>query len=488
MIIKSKSRKDKSYSQLMDYITEFGRAEEGYYYGHNTFSNDPEKVLQEIFENAKLIKDRKNGNYLYHEFLSITKEDGISDTERKDKLREIMMYYIERRAQNGMAFCAMHDDHEHHLHYHIMICANEIGSSKKLRMRDSEFNKLKLETEQMVLRDYPELKQELTMGKRLLNADIEKSVISDKEVQIKKRGKKTKIENIADIVSLSIGQSASIDELNTNLSHYGFELYQRGNTYGVKDVETGTAYRFKRLGVDESFAQKFGVSEANKSKRSGARKQKPLDEKAQKIKIIIEQILREETTKEGFIQKLTNVGLRFYDRGEVSKGVVDIADQKAYRFGRLGLMEKVNNLSDETHTEQSTESGSSKSQDQVRQGESRSKQDDEITAKDHLREWVFGDFSKRDDIRKQQEAERDYQDILKALQGEGVELSASDLMKELIAGNFEARDRKARIEKAVKTIRERQSLKVKETIEKRIKKLKEVSEARKHESKHSDKQ
>ena len=67
-------RKDASFGQLISYITDQGKADAQYYYGHNTFSNDPKIALQTIKENAQHLKSRKNGNTMYHEVLSITRE------------------------------------------------------------------------------------------------------------------------------------------------------------------------------------------------------------------------------------------------------------------------------------------------------------------------------------------------------------------------------------------------------------------------------
>ena len=134
MIIKSMPRKDASFGQLIAYITDDGKADSDYFYGHNTFSNDPGDALLVIQDNAIHLKARKNGNSMYHEILSITREDGMQLPEQKAALRNITARYIEQRAPNSVAFAAIHDDHEGHIHSHIMLSANELGSSKKVRI------------------------------------------------------------------------------------------------------------------------------------------------------------------------------------------------------------------------------------------------------------------------------------------------------------------------------------------------------------------
>lgn len=74
MIIKSMSRKEPSFGQLIEYMSsDIDKADQRYTIHQNLFSRKAEKVEQEFLHNAALMKKRKNGNYLYHEILSITK-------------------------------------------------------------------------------------------------------------------------------------------------------------------------------------------------------------------------------------------------------------------------------------------------------------------------------------------------------------------------------------------------------------------------------
>ena len=135
MIIKSMSRKTASFSQLANYMNKGESCNDKYEsFYKNIFSRNTDGITEEFKNNAKTIQERKNGNMLYHEMISITKSKNISLDEQKKILYKLVKDYVELRAKNNLVYGVMHTDKSDNLHYHLMISSNEIGSEKKHRL------------------------------------------------------------------------------------------------------------------------------------------------------------------------------------------------------------------------------------------------------------------------------------------------------------------------------------------------------------------
>ena len=70
MIVKSISRKTRSFAQLMGYMTR-DNANRDYDLHHHHIGKNPTALVAEFDANAALLMARKNGNVLYHEIVSI---------------------------------------------------------------------------------------------------------------------------------------------------------------------------------------------------------------------------------------------------------------------------------------------------------------------------------------------------------------------------------------------------------------------------------
>ena len=73
------SRKEPSFTQLINYMTDIEKSDTKFHVYHNLFTRNDEQVKQAFEENAKFVGKRKNANYMYHEILSITKSKKLSD-------------------------------------------------------------------------------------------------------------------------------------------------------------------------------------------------------------------------------------------------------------------------------------------------------------------------------------------------------------------------------------------------------------------------
>jgi len=152
------SRKTRSFGQLSAYM-DSEKSDTRFDLHHNYFVRGRENIATVFFENSQQLKSRRNGNYLYHEILSITLEDGVNLSHAKECLREITLKYIQERCPRNMVYGCLHEDHKDHLHYHLMISANEKDEAKRFWLKKSDYDKIKRDLETHVLENYPELKQ-----------------------------------------------------------------------------------------------------------------------------------------------------------------------------------------------------------------------------------------------------------------------------------------------------------------------------------------
>jgi len=250
VIIKSMSRKEASFSQLYDYISNGqSKGDEKYNQYYNTFSFDRNGVINEFNTNSSLLNKRKNGNYLYHEIISLKSSESLSKDRQKEILNDVVEKYIQERSNNCLVFGGLHDEKEHNLHYHLMISANEINKNSRYRLNKKQFSDIKKSIENYVIERYPELNQE-----KLINAENNKYSEKQNETEYKKRtGKKTKRENVKERLRTAFNKIKSKNEFDTELEYEGLKYYIRGDNIGFIDLSDGKKYRLKTLELNDEF-------------------------------------------------------------------------------------------------------------------------------------------------------------------------------------------------------------------------------------------
>ncbi|MBL4745903.1 MAG: hypothetical protein JKY08_06010 [Flavobacteriaceae bacterium] len=245
------SRKTKSFDQLSNYM-DSEKSDQRFDLHHNIFTRGQENIAAEFMTNSDYLSKRKNGNYLYHEILSVTLEEGVDLKYAKDSLRDIAQEYISKRCPNNMVFGCLHEDHTNHVHYHLMISANERDERKRLRLPKANFEKVKRDLENHVLEKYPELKQ-----KKVITASNQDKKLSRKASDQKRRtGRLDRQEFIADTVRKAMNQASSFEAFKSYLNDNNFEYGTRGKNYKVTvthDNGKVVAYRFVTVGVHEEF-------------------------------------------------------------------------------------------------------------------------------------------------------------------------------------------------------------------------------------------
>ena len=246
------SRKESSFTQLYDYITRDKDNDARFNYHSNIFGLDRKAILNEFQENAHLLPKRKNGNYLYHEIISISRAKNITETQQKQILFDIIQQYAQSRAKDCLVFGGIHDEKDHHLHFHLMISANNVGKNKRYRLPKKTFDEIKKGLEIYVLKKYPQLEQ-----KKLISKEPNKKSLTNKEQAIKKRtGKNTQKEMIKEKIKICLAKSFSQSEFEQHLQEENLKYYRRSEkTMGVIALDTDKKYRIKTLGLDNEFKQ-----------------------------------------------------------------------------------------------------------------------------------------------------------------------------------------------------------------------------------------
>lgn len=251
MIVKSMSRKVPSFGQLIGYIDR-DEGQEAYRIRHNVLGRDPERIRAEFERNGELLAKRKNGVYLYHEIISITRAKGLSPQEQKARLRDIAENYIAARCPDNLVFGGLHQDKEHSYHYHLMISANRAGETGRLRLSKAQFREVQVGLERHVLEAYPELEQKVAIDKR-----------SDRgrkkgEAELERRtGARPKREEVLGRVLAAYEASRDRQSLLDALGREGLELYVRGKNLGVVDLESGKKHRLNTLDLET--ADRFAI-------------------------------------------------------------------------------------------------------------------------------------------------------------------------------------------------------------------------------------
>lgn len=162
MILKTYSRKQPKFRQLIHYITEYRQREHTndlfFQLCHNVSARSIENTISDFQENDQCRKPRKNGNACYHTILSFAPDDTQKLT--KSILWNIAQTFIRFRDPKALYFIQPHQD-KNHIHLHCCISGNQFQSQKATRLSRPQFYQLRVALEQHQQRHYPQLDQSL---------------------------------------------------------------------------------------------------------------------------------------------------------------------------------------------------------------------------------------------------------------------------------------------------------------------------------------
>ncbi len=262
MIIKSMSRKSKSFSQLYDYLT---RDTSSFTFSRNTYSNSKSKkeFVNEFYSNARYIREARGKVYMYHEVLSL-QENNLSQERQKEILLDMADKYLYQRAEDHLAFGVVHEE-KNSMHLHLMISANEIEGEKRVRLSKQEFSAIQKRMENYKNQKYSELKQSFMYHNK---KDLSKE--KQKEQELKNRGAKSIKDEIKENLKDTFNKATTSTYVENHLKSMGYKMYTRGNTQGI--TYKNKNYRLKTLGLEKEYKQLFKKFE-QKSQREFRRQQ-----------------------------------------------------------------------------------------------------------------------------------------------------------------------------------------------------------------------
>ncbi|MDF1882711.1 hypothetical protein JHD49_02020 [Sulfurimonas sp. SAG-AH-194-C21] len=262
MIIKSMSRKSKSFSQLYDYLT---RDKSSFTFSRNTYanSNNKKEFVNEFYTNARYLREARGKVYMYHEVLSL-EENNLSQERQREILLDMADKYLYQRAEDHLAFGVVHEE-KNNMHLHLMISANEIEGEKRVRLSKQEFSSIQQRMENYKNQKYTELKDSFMYHNK---KDLSKE--KKQEQELKNRGAKSIKDEIKRNLKETFTKATSEMYLENHLKSMGYKIYTRGNTQGISYKNKN--YRLKTLGLEKEYKQLFKIFE-QKSKREFRRKQ-----------------------------------------------------------------------------------------------------------------------------------------------------------------------------------------------------------------------
>jgi hypothetical protein len=294
MIIKSLGRKASAkmvngqgrspFSNLVQYMTREDAGEKSQsvlwhgFYGHAGMS---ERDIASAFEeNARLLKERKNGNVLYHEILSFSAGYRLQGEALIRAVSDVGQEYLRHRAPNQMAFGAIHLDTDH-IHLHLMISANEVGKRERVRLAKADFAEIQKVIETFTLARYGELAQTRVYDRDRPRERLKTEV--HEQAMKARTGAPSQKETIKGKLHGLFERATSMAELERLLQAEGLTLYTRGKSRGVVErLSDGTQrrHRLSTLGLSDHYQAtevRLKAQEPGKSRESSNQTSKEKD-------------------------------------------------------------------------------------------------------------------------------------------------------------------------------------------------------------------
>ena len=237
---------------------------------HN-FYGDRETATEEVIErfeaNARLLRERKNGNVLYHEIVSFERGYQLDQETLARIAADIGHEYLRQRGADQLGYGVIHLDTDH-CHLHLMISANRVDSPDRVRLSKAQFADVQKSVERYVREHYPELRQRVIYDKGPERGqeppgggtppepgDGRGNAASQERVRMSNREQAMHIHRGATSNKLDLAQrmhqlferARSAEELAVLLKADNIRLYQRGKTPGLIITEPDGTERKHRL-------------------------------------------------------------------------------------------------------------------------------------------------------------------------------------------------------------------------------------------------
>ena len=232
---------------------------------HNLKGKTVTEWEKQYKENEQFRKIKRSDSvYLTHEILSWHRDDAKHITLAK--MEEMAREYIKLRNSKGMFVAVPHWDKQH-LHLHICASGIEFKTGKSLRLPKVELQKLKKDIQQFQIERFPELSKSVVQHGRK-----EKSVLTDKEYQIKLRtGRETDKEQLIGMLKTCYKKANSKETFLQLLKECNLIPYERGGkTSGI--VFKDKKFRLKGLGFTKERLNELEIAAQRKKEIEKTRK------------------------------------------------------------------------------------------------------------------------------------------------------------------------------------------------------------------------
>lgn len=252
MIIKSMSRRDPSFAQLVLYIDQ-GAGDHEFYLAHNFLSDpqDTETVIAQFEDNSQHLRERRGGLYMYHEIISLPPESS-TQPQTDQQLADLVQQYIQQRCPDNLVYVRIHRD-RHCPHAHLAISANPVRALHRHRLSKAQFRQIQADLEQYQLTYYPELGQQRHYQP---GHQSKRASQSTAEYHYRQRtGQPSERERVATLVKDALTIATTTAELHQIVRRHQLQFYQHRNTFGVTDQRSGRKYRLKTLGLAEDYRE-----------------------------------------------------------------------------------------------------------------------------------------------------------------------------------------------------------------------------------------
>ena len=343
MIIKSMSRKTPSFSQLLNYLNKGRKENDEFFFKYNIYSNTPNGIINEYYENYRNLKKKKNSNSLYHEIISLKYQKALSIEQQRIILQDLAQEYAEVRANNNLVYAVIHEQHNQ-IHCHFMISSNEFENHRNKRLSQKQFDEIKKRLREYAYEKYPLLER---LEEKKTKARTKAKTI-DREVHLKKRtGMQTQREELKDRLHKIFTQVNNPNEFLSSLQAENIQVYQRGNTFGFVDLSNNRKYRLKTLELESEFMdmnKNFETNQEQSKEQDKTQKQefhdsqfyRKLAERKIYLKEKIQELLDNAQTFEEFFEGLKKLDIEIYAI-ENTFGFVDTKNERKYRLETLEL-------------------------------------------------------------------------------------------------------------------------------------------------------
>ena len=258
MIIKSTTRKDTNFEQIIAYLhKERSMTSHAITYVHNidVFPDDLQGIVQALRENDQYRRKRKNSVGFYHDIISFAPEDSTIIKKNPWLLRDLVEQYIQLRCPHALAVARVHWE-EGHVHIHVVISANEREGAKSTRISQAEFAQVKDQLGAYREKQYPELQYSYRrqVGERASKTRLSTDITLRMDKASRKQPKKAQLR--AHLIR-AITLARTTKEFQAYLESYGIKIYHRQDRWGGV-VQNNRKYRFMTLlYMDEKLSHSY---------------------------------------------------------------------------------------------------------------------------------------------------------------------------------------------------------------------------------------